>query len=77
MSSKNQFCVDFDWMAHQVRTQRLSVSEIARAAGVCRHTVHNMITHPQDANPRLKTCKAVQSSIENLVEKLESARQEA
>lgn len=76
MSNKNEVCVDFDWMAKQVRTQRLSVSEIARDAGVCRHTVQKMLSSPSAANPRLSTCIAVLSSIEKLVCELETARQE-
>ena len=71
-----EFCVDFDWMAKQAKNQRLSVSEIARGAGVCRHTVQKMLSDPGNANPRLKTCQAVLNSIENLVAELESARQE-
>jgi DNA-binding phage protein len=71
-----EFCVDFGWMVRQAQTQRLSVSEIARGAGVCRHTVQKMLHNPDKANPRLKTCQAVINSIETLVAELESARQE-
>ena len=74
MTNRNE--VDFDWMARQVKTQRLSVSEVARAAGVCRHTVQKMLSDPSQANPRLNTCKAVLESIETLVGELEKARHE-
>ena len=76
MTDRNEVCVDFGWMAKQVRTQRLSVSEIARKAGVCRHTVQKMLSDPNQANPRLNTCRAVLNSIEILVCELEEARQE-
>ncbi len=67
-------CFDFQEMKKKMTNNRLSHSEVAKRAGVCRHTVRRMVDDPDAANPRLKTCMNVQHAIDGIVQELETQR---
>ena len=67
-------CFNFQEMKNKMTANRLSHSEVAKRAGVCRHTVRRMVDDPDGANPRLKTCVTVQHAIDEIAHELETKR---
>ena len=69
-------CFDFAGLHKTMKTNRLSVSEVAKRANVSRSTVRGVVTNPVDANPRLSTCYTVSKAIEELAGEMQKARED-